>query len=200
MFTLFGLLLTEPQLHQRGTCIWFLQLICKLNCTSKKMYCVLFYFYASSKWMDVNPWFWDTAVLLSGHCSNGVLRLVYTILDNRALKNIHYSVPHYPGPLAFEGEILVTSLPQFIVFFHRTSPFTTSKRKEGVPYKQDFFQFFCVSFNWPLGQASTLLQISAHTYQTFRKWLYQSHTSHSLHLRSPLSLYRIWIAVLPFCM
>ena len=41
-------------------------------------YCLLCdIFYESSKWIDVNPQSWDTAVLLVDTSSNGVVGLVY---------------------------------------------------------------------------------------------------------------------------
>ena len=57
----FSHLLTELQLHQGRA---FVSCNRCVNCTSKKMY--VCYFDASSKWMDVNPWSRDTAVLLLG--------------------------------------------------------------------------------------------------------------------------------------
>ena len=72
-FTAFGPLLTKPLLHKHRTFDPCNQYV---NCIMKKMYLVC-YFYASSKWMDVNPQSWDTAVSLPGHCSNGVVELVY---------------------------------------------------------------------------------------------------------------------------
>ena len=44
----------------------------------------VYYFYASCKWMDVNPWSRDTAVSLLGHCGNGMVRLVYSVLSKWA--------------------------------------------------------------------------------------------------------------------
>ena len=38
--------------------------------------CIVCYFYASIKWMDMNPQSRDTAVLLQGHHSNGVVGLL----------------------------------------------------------------------------------------------------------------------------
>ena len=43
-----------------------------------RRWCIVCYFYASSKWLDVNPRSRDTAVSLHGQGNNGVVGSVYT--------------------------------------------------------------------------------------------------------------------------
>ena len=86
-FTVFGRLLMEPLLHMYGTFDSFNQY---LNCISK-MYCVLFLCiqqmngceppvsgHCSFTLRTLQFHFEDTAVSLRGHCSNGMVGLVYS--------------------------------------------------------------------------------------------------------------------------
>ena len=77
-FTVFGPLLTVLLLHQRRTSDFWTQYV---NNTMKSI---------QSIWMDVNLWSRHTEVSLRGHCSNGVVGLVYTLFSLDRVKFIEH--------------------------------------------------------------------------------------------------------------
>ncbi len=58
---------------------------------------LLCYVVAFNKMKDVNPWFRDTAVLLRGHCSNGLVKSVYRKAEvNKTVQEKFFAYKFHP--------------------------------------------------------------------------------------------------------
>ena len=86
---------------------------------------IVCYFYASSKWMDLNLLSWDTAVLLCGRCSNGKAGLVYkTVYVNGCVCWItFFSLPVFN---------LVLHTCQLFLFWRNSSSFRSKKENDFI--------------------------------------------------------------------